>query len=56
MMDDGIFGILVVEANPHFSRRDMQLLNVHYLLLLNVFFFVIRHASLWTFNKIITDD
>jgi hypothetical protein len=38
MMDDGIFGILVVEANPHFSRRDMQLLNVHYLLLLNVFF------------------
>ena len=36
MMDDGI---LVVEANPHFSRRDMQLLNVHYLLLINGFLF-----------------
>jgi hypothetical protein len=36
MMDDGI---LVVEENPHFCRRDMQLLNVHYLLLINVFFF-----------------
>jgi hypothetical protein len=35
MMDDRI---LVVEANPHFSRWDMQLLNVHYLLLISVFF------------------